>query len=159
MASQTKLDRFDMKIINALQQDARLSSAELAERVSLTASPCWRRVKVLEETGVITGYHAKVNSASLGYAVTAFVFLSLERLDKRHLEEFEKAVLGLSNVLSCHRVSGRFDYQLLVIAEDLNLYGTYSMDYINSLPHVKEMYTSFVLHEIKGQVAAPVLAA
>ncbi len=150
-----KLDLIDLKIIRALQDDARLSSAELAERVSLTASPCWRRVKQLEEAGVITGYHAKVSTQRLGYAIKAFVFLSLERADSGRIAEFEKAVRSLPEVLSCYRVSGKFDYQLLVVSQDLGTYGTYAKDYINSLPHVKEVYTSFLLHEVTAEVAPP----
>ena len=158
MGSKVRMDRVDLQILRALQEDARLSSAELADRVSLTPSPCWRRVKQLEESGVISGYHAKVNVESLGYAITAFVFLSLEKLDTARLDEFEKAVLSLPEVLACYRVSGHFDYQLLVVSKDLNTYGTYAKDRINGLPYVKEVYTSFVLHEVKSQVCAPLSA-
>lgn len=158
MGPKVRLDRVDLQILRALQEDARLSSAELADRVSLTPSPCWRRVKQLEESGVISGYHAKVNVESLGYAITAFVFLSLEKLDTARLDEFEKAVLSLPEVLACYRVSGHFDYQLLVVSKDLNTYGTYAKDRINGLPYVKEVYTSFVLHEVKSQVCAPLSA-
>ncbi len=158
MGPKVRMDRVDLQILRALQEDARLSSAELADRVSLTPSPCWRRVKQLEESGVISGYHAKVNVESLGYAITAFVFLSLEKLDTARLDEFEKAVLSLPEVLACYRVSGHFDYQLLVVSKDLNTYGTYAKDRINGLPYVKEVYTSFVLHEVKSQVCAPLSA-
>ncbi|WP_233860150.1 Lrp/AsnC family transcriptional regulator [Paraburkholderia sp. HD33-4] len=150
-----KLDVIDIKILRELQNEARLSSAELAERVSLTASPCWRRVKQLEDAGVISGYHAKVNAESLGYAVKASVFVKLDRLARPAPDAFEKAVRSLAEVLSCYRMSGQYDYQLLVVAKDLNAYGRYSMDYINSLPHVGEIYTSFILHEIKAEVAPP----
>lgn len=150
-----RLDLIDLRIIRALQDNARLSSAELAERVSLTASPCWRRVKQLEDAGIISGYHAKIDTAKLGYAVKAFVFVSLERVDGVRIAEFENAVRGLPEILSCYRVSGKFDYQLQVVSKDLGTYGTYAKDYINSLPYVKDVYTSFVLGEIKTEVAPP----
>ncbi|MBE2966690.1 Lrp/AsnC family transcriptional regulator [Burkholderia cepacia] len=154
-SSGVKLDVLDLKIIRALQNDARLSSAELADKVALTASPCWRRVKQLEEAGVIAGYHAKISAERMGYAVKAFVFVSLERVDSTRLDEFQNVVRSLPEILSCHRVSGRFDYQMLVVAEDLGSFGAYAKDYINSLPHVKDVYTSFVLEEIKSEVAPP----
>jgi DNA-binding Lrp family transcriptional regulator len=154
-----KLDRTDRKILEALQQDARLSSAELAERVSLTTSPCWRRVKRLEEEGVITGYQAKVDPERLGYQVTAFVYISLDLKGSKHLQAFERAVMGIPQVLACHRISGRYDHQLVVVAEDLQAYGAFAEANINSLPYIKEIYTSFVLREVKSATNPPLPSA
>ncbi|MFL6674464.1 MAG: Lrp/AsnC family transcriptional regulator [Massilia sp.] len=153
--SRVKLDRADRQILEALQDDARLSSAELAERVSLTTSPCWRRVKRLEEEGVIRGYHAKLDPERLGYRVTAFVYVSLEGKGTQYLQAFERAVLGIPQVLACHRISGRYDHQLVVVAEDLAAYGVFAEAHINGLPHVKEIYTSFVLREVKAPSNPP----
>jgi Lrp/AsnC family transcriptional regulator, leucine-responsive regulatory protein len=149
-APKVKLDRTDRKILEALQQDARLSSAELAERVSLTTSPCWRRVKRLEEQGVITGYQARIDPERLGYQVMAFVYISLDLKRAQHLVAFERAVLAIPQVLACHRISGRYDHQLVVVAEDLAAYGAFAEANINNLPHIKEIYTSFVLREVKA---------
>lgn len=149
----TKLDVIDHKILRALQRNGRLSSSELAEEVSLTTSPCWRRVKQLEDAGVITGYHAKIDNRQLGYTVKAFVLVSLERVDKDKLDEFEQAVRETPEVLSCHRISGKFDYQLMVVSKDMTTFGNYAKTHINGLPYVKEVYTSFVLDEIKAEVA------
>src|SRR5512141_1100467 len=102
-APSVKLDRIDRKILEELQLDARLSSADLAERVSLTASPCWRRVKRLESEGVICGYQARLDSRKLGYQVTAFVHISLDKNHTRWVQEFEEAVLAIPQVLACHR--------------------------------------------------------
>jgi DNA-binding Lrp family transcriptional regulator len=154
-APKVRLDRTDRKILEALQEDARLSSAELAERVSLTTSPCWRRVKRLEEEGVITGYQAKVDPERLGYQVTAFVYISLDLKGAKHLQAFERAVMGIPQVLACHRISGRYDHQLVVVAEDLQAYGTFAEANINSLPYIKEIYTSFVLREVKAATNPP----
>jgi DNA-binding Lrp family transcriptional regulator len=157
--SKVKLDRADRLILEALQQDARLSSAELAERVSLTTSPCWRRVKRLEDEGVIRGYHARLDPERLGYQVTAFVYLSLDGKGTHNLQAFERAVQAIPQVLACHRISGRYDHQLVVVAEDLAAYGALSEAYINGLPHVKEVYTSFVLREVKAPVNPPLPGA
>lgn len=154
-AAKAKLDRTDMKILEALQADARLSSAELAERVSLTTSPCWRRVKRLEEEGVIRGYEAKLDPERLGYQVTAFVHISLDLKGTQHLQAFERAVLGIPQVLACHRISGRYDHQLVVVAEDLAAYGVFAESHINGLPYIKEIYTSFVLREVKAPTNPP----
>jgi Lrp/AsnC family leucine-responsive transcriptional regulator len=144
-----KLDRIDRRILEELQADARLSSAELAERVSLTTSPCWRRVKRLEEEGLISGYHARLDAARLGYQVTAIVQISLDKKDTESLQAFEAAVQGIPQVVACFRISGRYDHQLIVVAEDLEAYGVFSSNYINALPGVKEVYTSFVLKQVK----------
>ena len=153
--SKVKLDRIDRMILEALQEDARLSSADLAERVSLTTSPCWRRVKRLDEEGVIRGYQARLDSGKLGYQVTAFVHISLDKKDTEHVHAFERAVLAIPQVLACHRISGRYDHQLMVIAEDLVAYGAFAETHINGLPSIKEVYTSFVLREVKAPVNPP----
>ena len=101
-----KLDRVDRKILEALQDNARLSSAELADLVALTASPCWRRVKRLEEAGVISAYQARLDARKLGYEVMAFVFITLDKNQTQYIQEFEQAVLGIPQILACHRVSG-----------------------------------------------------
>jgi DNA-binding Lrp family transcriptional regulator len=151
----SRLDRVDLQILDELQANARLSSADLAERVSLSTSPCWRRVKRLEEEGVIRSYQARLDPGKLGYQVTAFVHISLDKKDTRHLQEFERAVQGIPQVLSCHRISGRYDYQLMALAEDLEAYGLFAEGCINALPSVKEVYTSFVMREVKAPGSVP----
>ncbi|HEX8477595.1 MAG TPA: Lrp/AsnC family transcriptional regulator [Telluria sp.] len=153
--SRIKLDRVDRKILAALQDNARLSSAELADMVALTPSPCWRRVKRLEEEGIISAYQARLDSRRLGYEVMAFVFITLDKNQTRYIQEFEQAVLGIPHVLACHRVSGRYDHQLTVVAEDLESYGLFAEKFINGLPSVKEVYTSFVLKEVKAHTNPP----
>lgn len=150
-----QLDRVDRRILEELQGNGRLSSADLAERVSLSTSPCWRRVKRLEEEGVIRAYQARLDPAKLGYQVTAFVHISLDKKDTRHLQAFERAALAIPQVLSCHRISGRYDYQLMAVAEDLQAYGIFAETRINALPSVKEVYTSFVMREVKAPGTVP----
>ncbi|MCG2584225.1 Lrp/AsnC family transcriptional regulator [Massilia sp. TS11] len=151
-----RLDKVDRRILEELQSDARLSSADLAERVSLTTSPCWRRVKRLEEEGVITGYAARLDTRKLGYQVMALVNISLKSKDTEHVQAFERAVQAIPQVLACYRISGRYDHQLTVVAEDLESYGSFAEAHINGLPNVQEVYTSFVLQEVKGMRDTPV---
>ncbi|CAE6820986.1 Lrp/AsnC family transcriptional regulator [Paraburkholderia domus] len=143
-------DRTDMEILAALQGNGRLSSAELAERVSLTPSPCWRRVKRLEDEGVIRGYRTEIDVRKLGFNVTAFVLISLDQKAAERVKAFEDAVKRVPEVLSCHCVSGRYDHQLTVIARDLDAFGELTRYVLGALPGVKEVYTSFVLKEVKG---------
>jgi Lrp/AsnC family leucine-responsive transcriptional regulator len=145
-----KFDPTDMQIVAALQVNGRLSSAELAERVSLTPSPCWRRVKRLEDEGVIRAYRAEVDVKKLGFGVNAFVWISLDKKDADHVKKFEDAVRDIPEVLTCHCVSGRYDHQLQVIARDLDAFGDLARYVLGSLPGVKEVYTAFVLKEVKG---------
>ena len=150
------MDKVDKKILSTLQDDARVTVAELSERVSLTSSPCWRRVKALEEAGFIRGYHAELDPRQLGYDVTAFVNVMLEnhRLDLG--DSFEVAVQGIPQVVACHNVSGRYDFMLEVVAADLEAFGEFARNVLRSLPGVKEIYSSFSLKSIKRSRSIPI---
>ncbi|HVR49751.1 MAG TPA: Lrp/AsnC family transcriptional regulator [Pseudorhodoferax sp.] len=150
----TALDRTDFRILQALQNDARLSSAELAERVALSPSPCWRRVKRLEEDGVILGYHAKVDEKQLGFHLKAFVHVSLDKKDHAHVRLFEEAVRANAQILACYCVSGRYDHQLVVVARTMEEFGDFVRLQVGALPNVKEVYTAFVLKEVKAPTEA-----
>jgi DNA-binding Lrp family transcriptional regulator len=104
---------------------------------------------------VIRAYQARLDPAKLGYQVTAFVHISLDKKDTRHLQAFERAAQAIPQVLSCHRISGRYDYQLMAVAEDLQAYGVFAETRINGLPSVKEVYTSFVMREVKAPGMVP----
>jgi len=149
------LDRLDKQILAALQADARLSSAELSEKINLSTSPCWRRVKRLESLGVITGYHARVDLKQLGYEVTALVLVTLVQRSMEHMRAFEAAVRPLSEVLACYNISGQYDYQLTIVTETLSSFGEFARQHINGCSSVKEMYTSFVVNEVKAPVCPP----
>lgn len=150
-----KIDRTDQRILRELQRDARLSTTELAERVSLTPSPCWRRLKALETEGYIRGYRTVIDPRKLGYGVTAFVSVLLESHSKELGVAFERAVQDIPEILSCHNVSGHFDFLLQVIARDLESFGDFARDYIRCLPGVKEMNSSFSLKEVKASREIP----
>ncbi|MBW7861450.1 MAG: Lrp/AsnC family transcriptional regulator [Rhodocyclaceae bacterium] len=153
--SSDTIDATDRMILAALQEDARLTSAELAERVHLTHSPCWRRVRRLEERGFIRAYRAELDAARLGYDVTAFVSVNLENHRADLGEAFERAVQGIPQIISCHNVSGRYDFFLEVVARDLEAFGAFARDVIRALPGVKEIYSSFSLRAIKRERRLP----
>jgi len=150
--SKLKLDRLDQEILNALQRNARLSSAELAEIVNLSASPCWRRVKRLEETSVIRGYHADIDYEKLGYAITAYVQVSLMQKDLISMTNFEQSVITFEEVVACHCISGSYDYQLTIMAPDLAHFNEFMRQYVNSFKGLKDVCTSFVMRQIKAPV-------
>ena len=150
------LDSTDQRLLQALQQDARTTMAELAQQVSLSPSPCWRRVRQLEETGVIEGYHAHLSRQKLGYGVTGFVHLQMDNHMPEIMAAFEREVVALPQVLSCHNLSGRYDYLIEAIAPDLESFSQLVRVKIRSLPGVKEISTSFSLKEVKRGGILPV---
>lgn len=150
------LDPTDRKLLDALQRDARQTIAELAQLVSLSPSPCWRRVRHLEESGVIEGYHARLSRHKLGHGVTGFVHLQMDNHAPHVMEAFEREVAALPQVLACHNLSGRYDYLIEAIAPDLETFSQLVRSKIRSLPGVKEISTSFSLKEVKHAGTLPV---
>lgn len=150
------LDTTDRQLLQALQKDARQTVAELAQHVSLSPSPCWRRVRQLEESGVIEGYHAHLSRQKLGYGVTGFVHLQMDNHTPEVMAAFEREVVALHQVLSCHNLSGRYDYLIEAIAVDLEAFSQLVRVKIRSLPGVKEIATSFSLKEVKHAGTLPV---
>lgn len=153
---QLTLDAVDRALLDALQKDGRATVGELAERVSLSPSPCWRRVRQLEEAGLISGYHAHLDRHRVGYGVLGFVQIGLHNHTAEVTAAFEREVLALRQVLSCHNLSGRYDYQLELVAPDLEFFAEFVRTSIRSLPGVREISTSFSLKEVKRTVALPV---
>ena len=149
------LDRYDLKILAALQGDARLTNAELAERVGLSLSPCWRRLKRLETEGVIIGYQARLNRAALGLGVTAFVRIDLERHSGAAAKRFEDAIQNIPEIVACHTISGEGTFMLTVMAESLEAYSKFALETIINLPGVKDMHSSFSLKEVKNSASLP----
>jgi DNA-binding Lrp family transcriptional regulator len=143
------LDRIDRDILGALQANARLTMAELAEKVSLSPSPCWRRVQLLERAGFIVGYHARLDRQRLGLGVHGFVNLRMENHTVRTAASFERQVVSLPEVVACQNLSGQYDYQLEVVASDHEGFAKVVREKIRSLPGVKDISTSFTLKEVK----------
>lgn len=143
-----ELDRIDLAMLDALQRDGRMSNAALAETVGLSQSACSRRLDLLERSGVITGYHAKLSNAALGNRMTAIVHISLSGQFEKTLSDFEAAVKRCPNVLSCHLMSGEYDYILRIAARDLQDYERIHRDWLTAMPHVTKINSAFALREV-----------
>lgn len=149
------LDKFDIAILNELQAEGRLSNAELASRVGLSAAPCWRRVRALEQSGFITGYRAEINRQKIGLGVLAFVRLDADRNTGDVLPALEDAIRTIPEVISCHYISGTGTFELQVVSRDLNSFSQFARDVLINLPNVKDLHTSFSLGEVKESSALP----
>lgn len=149
------LDRFDLAILHHLQADGRLTNAELAQRVGLSAAPCWRRVRALEEGGYIKGYRAEIDRHKIGLDVLAFVRLDADRNAGNITRELEDAIRKLPEVISCHYISGTGTFELQVVSRDLNSFSQFAREVLINLPHVKDIHTSFSLGEVKASSALP----
>jgi Lrp/AsnC family leucine-responsive transcriptional regulator len=149
------LDRFDIEILAELQADARLSNAELAARIGLSAAPTWRRVKWLEQQGYITGYRAELDRRRIGLGVFAFVRVDAERNTGSATRLLEEAIRRLPEVTACHYISGAGTFELQVMATDLDAFSRFATETLLNLPNVKDIHTSFSLGEVKAGGALP----
>ncbi len=143
------MNRADRALLEALQADSSRSIAELAALVNLSSSACHRRIRALEEQGLITGYAARVDPRRLGLSVEVFVEITLTSQSRDAMERFERAVGDFDDILECHLMSGTADYQLRVAAADLDHYDRIHRDCLARLPGVSSMRTSFSLRRIK----------
>ncbi len=151
----TTLDKFDLAILHELQNDARLTNTELAQRIGLSSAPCWRRVRALEDNGFITGYRAEINRHKIGLGVLAFVRLDAARNSGDVLKVLEEAIRAIPEVVSCHYISGTGTFELQVVSRDLNVFSQFARDVLINLPNVKDLHTSFSLGEVKASSALP----
>ena len=149
------LDRYDIAILAELQRDARLTNAELAARIGLSAAPAWRRVKRLEEEGYITGYRAEIDRRKIGLGVLAFVRVDADRNNADAVRGLEAALRAMPEVVACHYISGTGTFELHVVTTDLDAYSRWAREALFTLPHVKDMHTSFSLGEVKAGAAWP----
>lgn len=150
------LDKTDRIILSELQKNAQRSIAELAEAASLSASSCHRRVKLLEEAGVIVGYTATLDRAALGLANEFFVEVSLSAQTEEAFERFEKAVQRVPEIVECHLMSGQFDYLLRVAATDAGDYERIHRSRISRLPGVQRIQSSLALRTVKAWAGYPI---
>jgi Lrp/AsnC family transcriptional regulator, leucine-responsive regulatory protein len=150
-----QLDKFDLEILRQLQDDGRLTNTELAQRVGLSAAPCWRRVRALEEAGYIRGYRAEIDRRKLGLGVLAFVRLDAERNTGEGTRLMEEAIRRIPEIISCHYISGAGTFELQVVARDLDSFSQFVREVLINLPNVKDLHTSFSLGEVKSSSALP----
>jgi Lrp/AsnC family leucine-responsive transcriptional regulator len=150
------IDPIDLRILRVLQQDARLSNVALAEQVGLSQSPCLRRVRMLEEAGVIRGYTASVDQTKVGLPVSVFVSIKLEKQREEELKRFEDAMRGCPEVLECYLMTGPRDYLLRVVARDLADYERFVKETLTRIDGVASIESSFALGQVKHTNALPI---
>lgn len=151
----TRLDRTDLRILEILQSDGRVTNAELADRVALSPAPCLRRVQRLERDGVIAGYGARVTPTAVGLGLQAFVRVQLETHDSDHIQRFADLVGDSEEVVACWSLTGEMDYLLQVAVADLEHYNTFIMSRLLREGGVRDINSSFVLGTIKGNRGWP----
>ena len=145
----------DRRILSQLQADGRISNADLADRVGLSASPCWRRVRRLEEEGVIRRYRAELDRRKIGLGVLVYVSVQIDKHSDEDASAFERDIAQLPEVISCHSVAGGTDFILMVVCRDLDAYAEFSMVTFRRLPGIKAMTTNVALKEIKPFAGYP----
>jgi DNA-binding Lrp family transcriptional regulator len=150
-----QLDDTDRRLLRVLQREGRISNAELAERVHMSASACHRRVQRLEAAGMIRGYVALLDARKLGVPATVFVEITLQTQADEVLEAFEQAVRRVPDVLECHLVAGTADYILKLVAEDTEDFARIHRQYLTRLPGVAQMKSSFALRTVSATTALP----
>jgi len=151
----SKLEPVDVRILSSLQDDGRLTNQALADEVGLSASPCWRRVRQLEETGVIQGYSARIDRRQVGLGVLAFIRVKIDSHNEEEAELFSRQVAALPQVVACYSIAGDADFLMQVVASDLDSYADFAMSVVRRLPGIKEMQTTFVLKEVKAFEGVP----
>ncbi len=152
-----KLDSIDKKIIKELQNDGRITNVELARRVDISAPPCLRRVRALEEMGIINGYHAELDPHALGFDVMVFVMVGLEGQSEADLKDFERQVDGWPMVRECYMLNGEFDFLLKVVAPDLPSFQEFLTANLTAAPHIDTVKTSLTIRSSKHLPGVPVL--
>ena len=149
------LSKRDRAILAELQRDSRLTMQQLAEKVGMSSSACWRRVRSLEESGVIDRYAVIVNPRKAGFSLSSMTLVSLARHEERSVENFVTEVRRHPEVLECFATSGEADFHLRVVVEDIDAYNKFLDDFIFRIPGVSQVRSNIVLKEIKADTALP----
>lgn len=151
----SKLAPAERRMLTVLQAEGRISNVDLAKKSGLSESPCLRRLKQLEESGIIKSYAALLNAKKLGFDVTAFIQLSMDQRSAETRSKFMTAVQSEPLIIECYAVSGGYDYLLRVVATDLDAFSDFVMNRLLQYPGVKDMSSGFVLKEVKASTALP----
>jgi len=151
------LDRFDKEILRILQTQGRISNQDLAEQVGLSASPCLRRVKALEDAGIITGYRAHMDAKKINLGLTALIQISMDKHTPERFEHFEKEIKGIPEILECLLITGQSaDYLLKVVVKDLDDYQKLLLTQITKIQGVTGVHSSFVLNKVVDRSSLPI---
>ena len=151
-----QLDHLDRRILQELQRDGRITNQALAERVGLSATPCLRRVRLLEAAGVITGYVATIDQQAVDLPVSVFISIKLERQREEELDRFASAVAGWPEVMECYLMTGQRDYLMRVVCADLPAYETFLKEKLTRLDGVASIESSFALTQVKHTNVLPI---
>ncbi|EHI47806.1 transcriptional regulator [SAR116 cluster alpha proteobacterium HIMB100] len=157
MAKKIKLDSVDRKILRDLQEDGRMTNVDLATRAGISAPPCLRRVRALEETGIIRGYHADIDGEALGYTVTIFAFVGLTSQAETDLQDFEAMVAEWDMVRECHMLMGETDFLLKIVAHDWDDFQRFLTSKLTPAPNVSHVKTALSIRSRKDRPGVPVL--
>ena len=150
-----KLDQIDRKILHHLQENARITNADLADKVGLSPTPCLRRLRRLENDGIIKGYHTEIDCEALGIGVTVIIMVKLEREDEASLRNFEKEITERPEVMECYLVTGKFDYYIRVLIPTLSAYETFLSETLLRMDNVASVESSFTLREVARKNIVP----
>jgi DNA-binding Lrp family transcriptional regulator len=156
MGTMSPLDATDRAMLALLQDEGRMTNVDLAGRVGLTAPPCLRRLRSLEEAGIIEGYHARLNAAALGYGIMVFALVSLRSQAEDDLQAFEKHVATLPEVRECHMLNGEIDFILKIVAHDLQAFQSFLTSQLTTAPNVASVKTSLTIRTAKDEPGVPV---
>ena len=151
----TRLDPIDRKILSELQADGRMTNVELARRVGISAPPCLRRVRTLEDSGMIEGYHAEVNARELGFEVQVFAMVGLDSQAEIELSAFEERCRNWPLVRECHMLNGEVDFILKCVAPDLSSFQSFLTGELLTTPNVASVKTSLVIRRAKDEPGVP----
>jgi Lrp/AsnC family transcriptional regulator, leucine-responsive regulatory protein len=152
-----EIDRFDRQILQVLQDDGRISNQDLADRIGLSPSPCLRRMRTLEEAGIITGYRALLDAKLLGYTLIALIYISMDKHTPERFEHFEKEIRKIPEVLECLLITGQdADYQIKVFVKDMDAFQGLLLNRITRIQGVTGVHSSFVLRRVVDKTALPV---
>jgi DNA-binding Lrp family transcriptional regulator len=150
------IDDIDRKILSTLQEDGRITNVDLAARVGLTAPPCLRRVRTLEESGIVKSYHARLNGPALGYGIMIFALVSLKSQAEDALRAFEAHVGALPEVRECHMLNGEIDFLLKIVAHDLQSFQSFLTSKLTPAPNVASVKTSLTIRTAKDEMGVPI---
>lgn len=152
----TNLDEIDLRILDRLQTDGRITNVELAQSVGLTAPPCLRRMRTLEDEGVIKSYHAAIDPTKMGYTITVFAMVSLKSQAEADLQTFEDHVQQLPEVRECYMLNGEIDFILKVVAKDLQQFQSFLTSQLTAAPNVASVKTSLTIRSAKHLPGVPI---
>ena len=156
MTGKLKLDNVDRQILNDLQSDGRMTNVDLAKRAGISAPPCLRRVRVLEEGGIIRGYHADLDAEALGYSVQVFAFVGLTSQAEADLREFEEMVSAWPQVRECHMLMGETDFLLKIVAHDWDDFQRFLTSKLTPAPNVSHVKTALSIRSRKDLPGVPI---